>query len=141
MGNQIPNQLRIRQVLNMYEKLTPEERKIVNEQLGLVFKSPVDKLFDAYERLTVEERADFEELRADSYCDCGEELPENEEDHDCPLDHEPEVGEEDEENGEDEDEDEAPPSSDAPDSTSDPGESEEDLDDEEEPVEDGFDGD
>jgi len=55
------------QVRRAYENLSPEQRKKLNDDLGLVFQSPVEKAMDAYEyftsvmdTLTDEEREEFE---------------------------------------------------------------------------------
>jgi hypothetical protein len=84
-----------------YEGLTPDERLMFHEEYGLTFKTLLDRVRDGFERLSDEDRIEFTAWEDDNYhAPCGQRLPEDEDDHECPVD------DEEDEDGEDEDEEE-----------------------------------
>lgn len=101
----IPNRMTIDLAKKQFQRLAPEERKRFLDELGLDFISSAERVFADYTRLSLDERIEFNEMVDGEYCECGEELPENEDDHDCPLDRD------DRASGTDEPRDSEPPSS------------------------------
>lgn len=107
MKPHVPNRMKVDQAAKFFREFSPEERLGFLEQLGLTFKSPVEKTFDAYERWTDDQRAEFHALIDGSYCvfpGCGALLLE---DGRCRYDeqHEEEDDDFDDEDGEEDDDD------------------------------------
>lgn len=91
----IPNRLRIEQALAKIDDLSVDERKILFDKLDVTFRSPVDRAMAEIEKMSDEEREELFDLTEDMFCqECGERMPEDEADHECPYDDEPEDGDE-----------------------------------------------
>jgi hypothetical protein len=81
----IPNKLRIDRVLKLVDEMGPEERTKLFEELDVVMRSIVDRAFALVEKMTDDDRAELFEL-LEAYCElCGQPMPEDQEEHDCPC--------------------------------------------------------
>lgn len=87
----IPNRMRVEQALKLIDNMTVDERKMLFDKLDVIFRSPVDRVMAEVEKMTDEEREELFDLTEDMFCqECGERMPEDAADHECPYDDEEE---------------------------------------------------